>query len=145
MCISASMLESGAYVAQGVSDYQTGKQQQKLLNMQGQQSVMAANAEADQVRQQGARIEGSNRASLAASNLSLGSSSAQAIAEESGRGVQRDVDLALYRGRVANWEARTQGKFARHQGRVSLINNSLKAYASWEKNASKAVTAGAGG
>lgn len=144
MCSSA-MMESGAYVMQGVSDFQSGKLQDKLLKQQGQREVMAANDDASRIRREGERIEGSNRAGLAAAGLDMGSASAQAIAAESASEVQRDVDLTLYRGRVADWDARTQGKIAKHQGRMSLINNSLKAYAAFEKNVAGAVAKGAGG
>jgi hypothetical protein len=141
----AAGLESAAYLMQGISDFQGGQAQAKLLRQQGRQEIISANDDASQIRREGERIEGSNRAALAASGLDMGSASAQAIAMEGASEIERDVDLTLYRGRVRATELESEARMAKYRGKTSLINSSLKAYAAWERNAAGAVKGAAGG
>jgi hypothetical protein len=128
---------------QGLADFQGGKAQAKVLRQQGQQEIISANDDASQIRREGERIEGSNRAALAASGLDMGSASAQAIAMEGASEIQRDVDLTLYRGRVRATELESEARMAKYRGKASLINSSLKAYSSFAKSAEAAAKPGA--
>lgn len=128
MCVSAGLIEGGAQIAQGISDYQGSKVQAKALQEQGRQSIMASNRDASAIRAEGERVEGTNRAATAAAGVDLGSASSQAIAMEGAENVQQDVDLALYRGRVTATELTNQARMVRRPGRASLINSGMKAY-----------------
>jgi len=144
MCVSGAMMESSAYILQGISDNQQGKQQQRALEAEGRSAVMAGNDQAAGIRDEGRRIEGANRARLGSSGVDMGSASAQVITEENARASERDALLAIYGGQVTKHARDFEGKQARHAGKMSLINSGIKAYATIEKAAAKAASGGMG-
>lgn len=124
--MAGNMFTMASTIAQGVSDSDASKQQAKALEAEGRSAVMAGNDQASEIRAEGARIEGSNRASLAASGVDLGSASAQMITEENARKSERDALLGIYGGQITKHARDYEAKQVRAGGRMSLINSGLK-------------------
>lgn len=145
MCVSATMLEAGGAIAQGLSDNSTAKQQAKGLQMEGQSAAEAANNEANRIRLQGRSVEGTNRVALAASGVDMNSASALDIAAKNARDNELDAMMATYSGNMQKWSKDNEAKQVRYQGKMSLINGGIKAFAAVEKGVAKAAAGGAGG
>lgn len=142
MC-SSSMLQAGAYVAQGISDDKTGRVNARQAIAEGTQALLAANAEGARIQTEGDRFLGTMRSVQAASGVDLSSGNAADVAAESARNIELDRLNAVHRGKLAMWSKRVEASQQRAAGRASLLNNSVKAYATVEEAAAKAITMGA--
>jgi hypothetical protein len=132
MCMQAvlmgsSVLQAGAQLAQGFSDASGARANAKMAIHEGKSALVAANLEAGRMRYSGERFLGEIRSQQAASGVDLSSGTAAEVGAESAANIQRDVDLALYRGRLTNWAKVSEAKILKKQAQASQFNSILGA------------------
>ena len=142
MCIdpatAAMVVGAGAKIAQGISDYQTGRANAKLATMEGQSAFQAATAEAARIDNRGERLLGETQARQAVNGVDLASGSAADVSAETRRNVELDRLNALYEGRIKMWGKNIEAVQAKAQGKAALISGMLGAGGSLLGDAAKA-------
>lgn len=135
--IGAGSLLSGLMTGAGAfGQMQAGNMQQKILNLQAQQSELNARMEglkgrsqALQIRNQLDRDLASQNATFAARGVLQGEGSAMAAADSSKKNAQDDIDTALFGAKMGSEsdklqaaQYRAEGKAAKTAGRIEAIN-----------------------
>lgn len=86
----------------------------------------AASSQVHQLRKQGAVLEGSQKAAMAAQGMDISSGSAQAVLSSSERALKEDEDLVRYQAELAAFENNKQGALAsanlRSQARLAALS-----------------------
>ena len=114
-------------IVQGYGAMQAGNAQRGLANAQAIAEQDAAAAEADLIRGRTRRAQGSARAALAASGVSLDSATALDIGQDIGQRGEQDALMALLSGDRRARELRAQGSIAAAQGRARMGSSVIAA------------------
>lgn len=136
--IGTGSLLSGILTGAGAfGQMQAGNMQQRILNLQAQQSELNARMEGLKGRQQALNIKNqldrdlaSQNATFAARGVLQGEGSAAAAAESSKKNAQDDIDTAMFGAemgaasdRLQASQFRAEGKAAKTAGRVEAISS----------------------
>ena len=138
--MGASAAVGGGSVLTAASQFNAGRQNDKLAKFNGQLADMQADTaikrgafQAKRVREQGAQVVGAQKAALAANGIRVDSGTAKELAIQSGMAAELDAleiensaALEALGYRTEKHAARLRGKLDRIEGTMSAVNTGLR-------------------
>lgn len=134
MCISAVMLaanavQAGAAIQQGRAQKAYGEYQAKAAERDANIAEGEARAHADKIRKAGRSAQADAQAAVAASGLSVNSTSSMDINAQIGADFESDALASIYTGQNQGEALRSGGQYAKAQGRTANRSALLSAAA----------------
>lgn len=120
--ISATMQVAGGFAARDAAN-----QEARNLRMEGAQAMDVANYEGQKIRREGNRELASVDAQLAKNGVQLDSPTAIEVGKGFVDAFETDAQLALYQGRLRNWQKNAAAQQARYSGKMALIGSMVSA------------------